>query len=215
MEAEGSCCHTKHPCCTLVTDINVWTECFATMAAILSSAFLAKAPQSFAYLRTITKASNTFQSSAWASYYMAYCCQAANRGSLDWGVVNAALYSEAFASQTKQIPHCRYCLVDTHSSPECPHALSEGSTDHTDGCPAQTAPHQSRAAGHLAVEICRLFNSRGGLRCHFPQCRYTHLCAKCRRLYPVAECRERRQQTNPVQSASTATQGGSSSSILK
>lgn len=48
------------------------------MAAILSSAFPGKATQLFAYLRTITKASHTFESSAWASYDMAYRRQAAN-----------------------------------------------------------------------------------------------------------------------------------------
>lgn len=75
---DTSCCHTKRPRRSLVTDINIWTECYATMAAILSSAFPGKATQLFAYLRTITKASHTFESSAWASYDMAYCRQAAN-----------------------------------------------------------------------------------------------------------------------------------------
>ena len=36
VETEGSCCHSKRPRRSLVTDINVWTECFATMAAILA-----------------------------------------------------------------------------------------------------------------------------------------------------------------------------------
>ena len=86
VEMEGTCCHSKRPRRSLMTDINVWTECFATMAAILASAFPSKAPHLFAYLRTITKASRTFESSAWASYDMAYCRQAANRGSLNWGL---------------------------------------------------------------------------------------------------------------------------------
>ena len=83
LETEGSCCHSKRPRRSLVTDINVWTECFATMAAILTSAFPSKAPHFFAYLRTITKASRTFENTAWASYDMAYRRQVANRGSLD------------------------------------------------------------------------------------------------------------------------------------
>ena len=44
VENEGSCCHSKRPRRSLVTDINVWTECYATMAAILSAAFPQKAP---------------------------------------------------------------------------------------------------------------------------------------------------------------------------
>ena len=65
------------------------------MAAILAAAFPVKAPHFFAYLRTITKASRTFESSAWASYDMAFRRQAANRGSLDWGLIGVVFYSEA------------------------------------------------------------------------------------------------------------------------
>ena len=129
VETEGLCCHTKRPRRSLiVTDISVWTECFATMAAILAVAVPAKAPQFFAYLHTITKASCTFESSAWASYDMAYRRQAANRGSLDWGVVDAALYNEAFAGRAKLMTRCRYCLADTHASQECLHAPAGSET---------------------------------------------------------------------------------------
>ena len=76
--------------------------------AILISAFLTKVPHFFAYLCTITKASRTFESSAWASYDMTYRRQAANRGSLDWGIVDPALYNEAFAGRAKPIPRCKY-----------------------------------------------------------------------------------------------------------
>ena len=65
------------------------------MAAVLSSAFPEKAPHFFTYLRTITKASRTFESSAWVSYHMAFRRQAANRSSLDWDFVDPALYNEA------------------------------------------------------------------------------------------------------------------------
>ena len=79
---EGSCCYTKRSRRSLVTDISIWTECFATIAAILASAIPEKARHFFTYLRTITKASCTFEGSAWASYDMAFHCQAPNRGSL-------------------------------------------------------------------------------------------------------------------------------------
>ena len=164
---------------SLVTDINIWTECYAMMAAILSSAFPGKTPQVFAYLRTIIKASRTFESSAWASYDMAYRRQAANQGSLDWGVVDAALYSEVFAGRAKLIPRCRYCLADTHSSQECAHAPVE---EQADGRPPRGSSRQPGPSGRatLAVDICRLYNSLGGSRYRFPHYRYAHLCAKCR-----------------------------------
>lgn len=200
LEAEGSCCHSKRPRRSLiVTDISIWTECFATMAAILASAFPEKAPQFFAYLRTITKASRTFEGSAWASYDMTYRRQAANRGSLDWGIVDAALYNEAFAGRAKLMSRCRYCLADTHPSQECLHA-PVGSETYS-GAGSMTESRQGRGSlrppgpiARTSVEICRLFNSPGGSRCRFQQCRYAHVCSRCRRPHPAAECGERRPQ---------------------
>ena len=61
---------------------------------------------------------------AWASYDMAYRRQAANRGSLDWVTVDAALYNEVFAGWAKLMSRCRYCLADTHYSQDCVHAPS-------------------------------------------------------------------------------------------
>lgn len=67
------------------------------MAAILASAFPAKAPHFFAYLCTIMKAR------AWASYDMAFHRQAANRGSLDCEVVDAALYNGTLVGRAKAV----------------------------------------------------------------------------------------------------------------
>jgi hypothetical protein len=215
VETEGTCCHTKRPRRSLVTNINVWTECFATMAAILAVAFPSKAPHFFAYLCTITKASRTFESAAWATYDMAYRRQAANRGSLDWGIVDAALYNEAFAAREKQIPRCQYCLADTHSSRECLHApadpLPSGTSHGANGRPLR-APRSSGPATRLAssVDICWLFNALGGPRCKFLQCRYAHLCSKCKRgPHPAAESPERRQQATPTQSGTGSSRRGS------
>ena len=214
LEMESSCCHSKRPRRSLVTDINVWTECFATMAAILSTAFPTQAPHLFAYLRTITKASRMFESSAWASYDMAYRRQAANRGSLDWGIVDAALFNEAFAGRAKQIPRCRYCLSDTHSSPECLHSP----TDLTNvGTSFRAGPRLAGQPGRpTSSEICRLFNAPGGSRCRFPWCRYAHLCARCKRPHPAADCSESKRQAGatgtpagaPATAAGTSTAAG-------
>jgi hypothetical protein len=78
IETESTCCHFKCLRRALLTDVTVWTECYATLAAVLSAAYPDKAPQLFAYLWTITKASRTFDSAAWLSYDMAFRRQAAN-----------------------------------------------------------------------------------------------------------------------------------------
>ena len=100
------------------------------LAAILSMAYHDKAPPCFAYLLTITKASRTFESSAWATYDMAYRRQAANKGPLDWEIVDAALNSKAFAGRAKAILCCRYCLADTHTSHDYSHVLPEALDSH-------------------------------------------------------------------------------------
>ena len=50
VETEGLCCHAKQPRRSLVIDINFWTECFATMAAIPAATFPEKAQHFFVYL---------------------------------------------------------------------------------------------------------------------------------------------------------------------
>ena len=121
-ESTGSCCQTKRPRWGLVLDIHVWVECFSVMAAILAAAYPDKAPHMFAYLRTIVRASRTFESTAWAAYDVAYRRQAANSGSLDWGILDAGLYNDAFTGRAKAIPRCTYCLADTHHARDCPDA---------------------------------------------------------------------------------------------
>ena len=105
----------------MITDFQIWSECYSTIASILSARFPDKAPQLFDYLQTISRASRNFESAVWASYDMAFRKQAANRGSLDWGVVDTALYNEAFTGRAKVLARCSYCLADTHTSQECPY----------------------------------------------------------------------------------------------
>ena len=150
IQADGSCCHTKRPRRSMVTDISVWTECFATMAAVLASDFPEKASHFFTYLRTISR---TFESSAWASYDMAFRRQAANRGSLDWGLVDPAFYNEAFAGRARR---CRYCLANTHASQECLHAPAPCGAPRPTGWPSRSAAPAPANRKVLPTGRCRL-----------------------------------------------------------
>ena len=89
------------------------------MPVILPAAYLAKAPHLFAYMRTIVRASCTFDSRAWAAYDITFRRQAANQGTLDWGVIDTSLYNDTFAVWAKEIPRCSFCLADTHNGREC------------------------------------------------------------------------------------------------
>ncbi len=83
--AEEGCCQSRCPRHGLVMDLLLWTECYATLVAVLSVHYPHKAPHFMAYLRTIIRASHNFEGVAWASCDMAYRRQAANQHSLDWG----------------------------------------------------------------------------------------------------------------------------------
>ena len=89
------------------------------MASILSRAFPNKAPHFLAHLKTVVKAARNFEGTTWATYDMVIRRQAANRGSLDWSVVDSAAYNEAFTGRARLIPWCSYCLADTHAAHEC------------------------------------------------------------------------------------------------
>ena len=147
----------------------------------------------FAYLRTITKASCTFESSAWASYDMAYRRQAANHGSLDWAMVDAALYNKAFAGRARSMPRCKYCLADTHPSQECVHAPVESSGRQMGESRARRPYAQHLSSSVLPTGSVEIYPT--GSRCRFPNCRYAHLCSKCKRPHPFSKCGGEKRQT--------------------
>ena len=119
LAASGCCPHAKRPRRGMITDILVWADCYASMAAILSSAYPEKAPHLLAHFRTVVRAARNFEGVAWATYDAVCRRQAANRGSLDWGAIDNTLYSEAFTGRARVVPRCNYCLDDTHASHEC------------------------------------------------------------------------------------------------
>ena len=94
-EPREGCCRSTRPRRGLITDIALWTECYASLVTVLPTKFPEKAPQFMCYLRTIVRASRNFEGSAWASYDAAYRRQAANQKSLDWAAIDSTIY-EAF-----------------------------------------------------------------------------------------------------------------------
>ena len=191
-EAKDYCCRSTRPKRGLITDISLWTECFASLVAVLTTKHPEKAPQFMGYLRTIVQVSRNFERAAWASYDAAYRWQAANRHSLDWANIDPTIYNEAFTGRARLLPRCRYCLAETHEARDCQYAPREEPppAQHFKGMnwsPTQR-PGGDRASQQL-VELCVLFNAAEGNRCTFKWCRFAHVCARCRRgPHPAAEC---------------------------
>lgn len=194
-EAQDSCCRSSRPKRGLVTDISLWTECYASLVAVLTTKYPEKAPQFMGYLRTIVRASRNFEGTAWASYDAAYRRQAANRKSFDWAAIDPTIYNEAFTGRAKLLPRCRYCLADTHEARECQYAPRDEPPPPKMprwagwGPPTRSGGLGDRAWAGRGVEIGDLFNRPEGNKCSFKWCRYAHLCSRCRRgPHPAAEC---------------------------
>ncbi len=189
-QAEG-CCRSQHRKRGLVTNLALWTECYAVPVALLSVRYPSKTPHFMAYLRMITRASRNFEGVAWATY-MAYRRLAASHRSLDWAVSDTALYNEAFTGWAKLIRSCIYCLADSHESKDCTFAPEESATTPRPSRPPQTA---SARSGTGMVEVCMLFNKLTGSQCRFKLCRYAHICSKCRRGgHSASECEPQQQK---------------------
>ena len=168
--AEAGCCHSRRP--RLVTNFPLWVECYATLVATLSMRYPEKMPHFMAYLQTITRASRNFEGTVWTSYDMAFRRQAANLRSLDWAVIDSALYNEAFTGQADSEMSF---LLGRHSR-------HQGEAITSLGCILFGREQRS-------VQIYQLFNKPSGNTCRHKHCRYGHLCSKCRRgSHPAAEC---------------------------
>jgi hypothetical protein len=160
-----------------VTEISVWMECFATLAALVSYRYPGKAPQLFAYCRTIVRASRNYEGLAWVAYDNAFRRQAAIRRSYEWGSIDPVLYNEAFTGRARIKTRCHHCLSDTHTSDECvstPPRLVWAS----DSARPQGARQQIRRQPRQ-VQVCGLFNLAKGNSCSYQRCKYAHICSNC------------------------------------
>ena len=180
--------------CGPVRDFKLWTECYGTLAGVLTAAYPGKAPHLMAYLRMMARASRNYETDAWVEYDIAHRRRAGNCLSLDWGTIDPALYNETFTGRAKPIKRCSYCVADTHSLEECQYVpkgwsgqqeLKPQNTQRSQGPSRGATRHESGRAD--SVEICRLYNEQGA-GCTYPACRFAHLCMRCHRPHPQFEC---------------------------
>ena len=157
--SEG-CCQSQNRRTGLVKDFALWTECYATLVAVLAVYIIQKF---LAYLCTFMHASRNLEGTAWATYDMAYRWQAVNLGSLYLATIDPALYNEAFTGLAKSVSLCQHCLADTRHRSACLLHMSAGGSQQNQDC-----NHAIKA-----VKICRLFNKLAGNQCKYKFCRYT------------------------------------------
>lgn len=105
---------------TPVTNISVWLEWYASMVVILGAAYLSFVGEFMAYQQAIIVACRNFEESAWVVYDRIYHRWAAAQHSLNWSVVDSALYQQTFTGHALWIQRCTQCFSEHHTSFECP-----------------------------------------------------------------------------------------------
>ena len=162
-----------------ITDISLWTECFAMMAAVITSKYPSKAPDMLMYLRRIAFCARRFESGAWVTYDQLYRRQASATKSLDWATEDQSIYNDSFGGKAKPTTRCKICLSEHHGADSCP--------DSTRPLFAQQEPDIPRQA--TSQEICRRFNEN---RCFVRTCKYRHACSLCGGQHTALSCGQQR-----------------------
>ena len=180
-EEPSKCCHhSRHPHKKgKVTDIVLWVECFAIFTGVLTSKYPQSAPDLMAYQRTIVHASRTYKGDCWLSYDTNYRRRAAACKSLHWAQIDFTLYNETFAGMARPIPRCTNCASEYHKSHECPVAAISTPTTESTFYAKPLSTLSEAGMGNNRRELCGLYNSRAGNRCHYKPCKHLHICAIC------------------------------------
>ena len=198
------CSATPRPRKKPVTDILTWTECFSTMAAVITTKDPGKAPQLFAYLRTIVRASQTFEGLAWVAYDTQYRRRAAATKSWDWGTTDTSLYNECFTGRARAKALCKLCASESHMDQQCPlatpyfagnyHAGQTISSNLSRSMQRPVLPRPTPNNESRLVELCGLFNKPTGNECRYTACRFAHICSLCKLgPHPASQCTQPRR----------------------
>ena len=166
----------QHNCCNSanrrrkppVTNIFTWLQGCASLVGALATIHPDKVAELMAYQTTILNCYRDFEGAAWAQYDRAYRRQAALSKDLNWSRINTTLYSLCFAGRAKRGQVCSHCLSNNHQSDACPEAPAPRRA---------TPPRQALGSSPASQELCRLFNAKGGPRCHYKQCKFAHACS--------------------------------------
>ena len=173
-----------------VTDIVMWTECFAMMASVLVEMYPNKSFHLFAYLSRIARAARNFHNSAWVDYDRRFRRQALARRSLDWGIEDPVLYNEMCVSQPQVTVQCN-SLSELHSTEVCPDLSQFMGLNVQPVLSSTDANLKPSCSSHQQSDICRKYNEG---RCTHLKCKYSHECKKCNLSHPVTSCPDVKQQ---------------------
>lgn len=158
---------------------------------MLAQPYPSKVPQLMAYMFTIIRIEKDFEECAWKNYDTAYRRQAAIIKSLEWANIEPTLYSVAVAGHSKQ-GEMHYCFSPDHRTQACPiqqqqqpgQQPQQGYYNQVPQYRAQYTQRPRPLKRKQKQDICYLFNSKDGDKCHYKECEFAHNCAVCRGYHP-------------------------------
>ena len=146
-----------------VTDIKVWLECYAKMAALLVSRYPHKGPELWAYQSKILRAAHNYEGTNWVAYDRQYRRDMLARKDLNWSTQKPDFTTRH--SRVGQRPLPTLPLRGPRSTPVSPQP-----PDPRQGI-AQlamaTAVVQQPRALASRTEVCRNYNTS---RCRYSRC---------------------------------------------
>ncbi len=156
------------------------------------------------YHQIIVNLSNETSDSAWYTYHKLFSAKAAAtiqqfNARLDWGTLDQELYRRVFTARKSNM--CHMCQDVSHSTEFCPLNAESNTSGLTPsagrGIQRSYSTYQDAKGRpilhHQGGKICNNYQED---RCTFPQCRYLHICATCKKGHPRMQCkRERADRT--------------------
>ena len=159
----------------VIPDLATWSQCFALYVAVLAPHQPARLADLMAYQSLIAKVRAKFKWPSWVVYDQNIRQDAVGNPDLAWAKVDPSTYAQCFTNQALSRENwCDKCQSLDHSSSNCPSR------------PRKSIAPQGQQSSE---DVCRKYNRFNG-DCKFgKECRYLHVCLKCRDPHPISMCK--------------------------
>lgn len=143
---------------------------------------------------TIFHIEKDFEDNAWQNYDTAFWRQAACAKSLEWGMIDPTLYS--IVNTDREVwfllqygPPLSWLSNPNTTTPMAMDVFSTPTITGSVGLQEERAIGQKRRQTEHN-EICYLFNAKGGNKCIYRACKFSHACLLCRGNHPRSKVQE-------------------------
>lgn len=172
----------------VIPDLATWAQCFALYVAVVAAHQPARLPDLMAYQAMVAKASVKFKWPSWVVYDQNFRQEAAENPGQLWARVDPSIYAQCFTGQAKTSENwCSECQGLDHTTGSCPYK----SRKRTWSTASSTASSSSASTswGAKGQEVCSKFNRFNGDCRYGRECRFSHVCSRCRGDHPVSKCK--------------------------